>query len=439
MQPWRLFGLENASPAERRATFWVAAMFFASLCATFLLRPLRDQFGVDRGVEQLPYLYSLTLLATVVVVLPFWWLANRMSSRRFVPLMLNVFTLAVGLLAVGLWAIGPYDWKQLPWLGEVFWGGFSAMNVAVPALVWIHAVEHYGKEQARRSFGLVAVGGTLGALVGSWGASALAGYEADAGWLAGVASAVALQSAAVAFRASWRYCPELAGGDTSGRFDRGGLWQGMHILLADRRAQWIAVYMVLFGVVATAFYAAQTELVGQEIASGADQHRWLANLETWSQAVVLFLQVFCTGRLLGRLSSVWLLVSLPLVSMLGLSIWWLVPTAAAIFFVQIARRGARFALEKPAREVLYTPFDLATKHKVKFLLDTFAYRLGDLLGAFLQVGMREMQLSTGAIVLITVLFAGLAIVVSVAIVRGQSVRRDRRRLPAPAEAGAEDA
>ena len=55
------------------------------------------------------------------------------------------------------------------------------------------------------------------------------------------------------------------------------------------------------------------------------------------------------------------------------------------------------------------------------------------------LGMREMQLSTGAIVLITVLFAGLAIVVSVAIVRGQSVRRDRRRLPAPAEAGAEDA
>ena len=44
-------------------------MFFACLAATFVLRPLRDQFGVDRGVDQLPYLYSLTLLATVFVVL----------------------------------------------------------------------------------------------------------------------------------------------------------------------------------------------------------------------------------------------------------------------------------------------------------------------------------------------------------------------------------
>ena len=98
MDIWRLLGLREASTAERRATFWVGAMFFLSLAATFVLRPLRDQFGVDRGVGQLPYLYSLTLLATVVVVVPFWWLADRMASRRFVPLMLHVFTL--GLLAL---------------------------------------------------------------------------------------------------------------------------------------------------------------------------------------------------------------------------------------------------------------------------------------------------------------------------------------------------
>jgi AAA family ATP:ADP antiporter len=50
----------------------------------------------------------------------------------------------------------------------------------------------------------------------------------------------------------------------------------------------------------------------------------------------------------------------------------------------VLRRGSSFAFEKPAREVLYTPFDLETKHKVKFLLDTFAFRLGDLFGALFQ-------------------------------------------------------
>jgi AAA family ATP:ADP antiporter len=177
--------------------------------------------------------------------------------------------------------------------------------------------------------------------------------------------------------------------------------------------------MLLFGVVGTAFYAAQTELLGEELDAAQDQRAWLADVEVYSQGFVLLLQVFCTGRLLKVLPAAALLVSLPVVSMLGLYVWWLAPTAASIFFVQVARRGARFALEKPAREVLYTPFDLATKHKVKFLLDTFAYRLGDLLGAFLQVGLRDLALGTGAIVAVTVGVAALSIFVAVGIARGQ--------------------
>ncbi len=416
MDIWRLLGLREAGRAERRATFWVGVMFFASLAATFLLRPLRDQFGVDRGVGELPYLYSLTLLATVVLVLPFWWLADRMPSRRFVPLILHVFTGLLVALALGLAALGGYDWSEALWLGEVFWGGFSALNVAVPALVWIHAVEHFDRAQAGRAFGLVAVGGTLGALFGSWAAGLLADQPV---WTAGVGAAALLQVAHLAFRRSMSFCDQLEGGAARAGHARGGMLEGLQIVARDARARWICFYMLLFGVVGTAFYAAQTELLGEELEAAQDQRAWLADVEVYSQGFVLLLQVFCTGRLLKVLPAAALLVSLPVVSMLGLYVWWLAPTAASIFFVQVARRGARFALEKPAREVLYTPFDLATKHKVKFLLDTFAYRLGDLLGAFLQVGLRDLALGTGAIVAVTVGVAALSIFVAVGIARGQ--------------------
>jgi AAA family ATP:ADP antiporter len=97
------------------------------------------------------------------------------------------------------------------------------------------------------------------------------------------------------------------------------------------------------------------------------------------------LQLFCTGRLLQRWPPALLLVSLPSASLLGLGVLWLAPAVLTINLVQIGRRGAQYAFEKPAREVLYTPLSLATKHKVKFLLDTFAFRLGDLAGAWLAV------------------------------------------------------
>ena len=391
-------------------------MFFACLAATFVLRPLRDQFGVDRGVDQLPYLYSLTLLATVFVVLPFWWLANRMSSRRFVPLMLHVFTVGLLMLAFGLSAAGDYEWSAQPLLGEAFWGGFNALNVAVPALVWIHAVEHFGRDQARRQFGLIAVGGTLGAVFGSWGARLLASQPV---WCAVVGAAVLLQVAGFAFLRSVRHCRQMERSANGSVNAGGGLMEGIGVLCRDGRARSIGVYMVLLGVVATAFYAAQAELVGGEIKSARSQYEWLANKEIITQTFVLLLQVFCTGRLLSAWPAVALLISLPVVSTLGLSVWWLAPTAVGIFCVDVVRRGARFALEKPAREVLYTPFDLATKHKVKFLLDTFAYRLGDLLGALLQVALRRFEIGTGGVVAVTLGFALLSIVVALKLSRGQ--------------------
>ena len=349
MRLWRLFGLDTATSAERRATFWVAVMFFASLAGTFLVRPLRSQFGVDRGVDALPYLYSLTLAATVGVVLPFWWLANRMPSRRFVPIVLHVCALGLVLLAAGLTTVGDYEWSRVPWFGEVFWGSYNALNVAVPALVWIHAVEHFGRSQAKRLFGFVAVGGTVGAGTGSWAAGALSDAPI---WVGALVAAGLLEVAFLAFRASWPHCRRLEGGDSGERYAPGGLLQGVRIVFRDRRAGQIALYMMLIGVLATAFYAAQTELVGKELRRGSEQHAWLADVELYSQGLVLLLQLFATGRLMSRLPAVALLVSLPVVSIAGLGVWWLAPTAVAIFAVQVVRRGAQFAFDKPALDLL---------------------------------------------------------------------------------------
>jgi AAA family ATP:ADP antiporter len=387
----RVFALDDATPLERRATIWTGAMFCAAMGSTFVLRPLRDQFGVDQGVERMPYLYSLTLLVTALFTPAFWWLANRSPSRRFVPVALQVAALLVLVLFVGLEAVPTYDWKAPGgrWTGEVFWGFFSAFNVAIPTLVWIHAVEHFRRDQALRLFGLVGVGGTAGAVLGSEVARQLVAFGLPPSSSA-VASIVLLQATFFCHRkariAGARLTPEsgpaLAAGE---RVARGGVFAGLRLLVGDRHLMAIAGYMLLLGMVATAFAVSQTELVGRQVAGARAQHGWLAHLELLTQSSVLVLQLFLTGRLLPRLPAALFLCLLPALAMLGLGALWLWPTVAAVGAVQIARRSAQFALEKPSREALYTPLDLETKHKVKFLLDTFAFRAGDLLGAGFQV------------------------------------------------------
>jgi len=421
----RLLGLEHASPAERRATLWIAGMFFFSLTSTFLLRPLRDQFGVEQGPERMPWLYSLTLLSTAMCVPPFWWLANRVPSRRFVPIVQGALLPLLVLLAVGLWVIGDYQWLQLPWLGEVFWGGFSALNVVLPALVWIHAVEHFDRRQGQRLFGLIAVGGTLGAVTGSWAAGLLSGDAGAPPFVAALLAAAGVGLAGLCFLASLPACQLLreqnaGAGPTREPVASGGVGTALRLLWADGYLRAIAGYMMLLGMLATAFYVAQTELIGEQIERSRDQHSWLASVEFWSQALVLLLQVFCTGRLLRRLPATVFLVALPTVCIFGLGALWLWASVLALNIVQVVRRGTQFAFEKPAREVLYTPLDLETKHKVKFLLDTFAFRLGDLLGACLQLQLRAWDLGWRGALLATVVLALAWIVLGVVLGRGRN-------------------
>ena len=48
----------------------------------------------------------------------------------------------------------------------------------------------------------------------------------------------------------------------------------------------------------------------------------------------------------------------------------------------MARRGLHYAVDRPAREVLYIPLGPDEKYKAKPFIDTFIYRAGDLLGTW---------------------------------------------------------
>jgi len=53
-----------------------------------------------------------------------------------------------------------------------------------------------------------------------------------------------------------------------------------------------------------------------------------------------------------------------------------------VVLFQVLRRAGHFAVERPAREVLYTVLPRSEKYKAKNFNDTFVYRLGDQVGAW---------------------------------------------------------
>src|SRR5690606_10331149 len=69
-------------PGERRGLLLATAWFFCLLASYYLLRPVRDALGVERGETALKWLFLATFLATLVVVPAYAWLAGRLPRQR---------------------------------------------------------------------------------------------------------------------------------------------------------------------------------------------------------------------------------------------------------------------------------------------------------------------------------------------------------------------
>src|SRR5213594_2480865 len=146
---------------EIGVSLWSFACFFCVLCGYYVLRPLRDEMGVQGGVENLPWLFSATFAAMLAVVPVFGFAASRLSRRRLVP-WTYLFFIANVLVFHALFSRG----VALPAVARAFFVWVSVFNLFVVSLFWSLMVDLFRPQQAERLFGFVSAGGSCGALAG---------------------------------------------------------------------------------------------------------------------------------------------------------------------------------------------------------------------------------------------------------------------------------
>ncbi len=78
-----LKGAVQVEPAEVAATLWSFAYFFCLLCGYYIIRPVRNEMGVQVGVEHLQWLFTGTFFAMLAVIPVFGWLSSRFQRRQF--------------------------------------------------------------------------------------------------------------------------------------------------------------------------------------------------------------------------------------------------------------------------------------------------------------------------------------------------------------------
>jgi AAA family ATP:ADP antiporter len=397
----RLLRLHDATPAERAATLWTGLLFFCVLCSYYLLRPMREEVGAAFGTHNLLKLFALTFVMITVLNPIYLALLGRRPIQRLLPQLLHAFAGSFVLLAVAMLAVPPLQDAVLRFddlsglVAAFFYSWVTAFVVCGVAIVWVHAVDHFTTQQGKRLFGLVSVGGTLGAIL----ASGLAVVSAELPrWQILVAAAIALEGGVFCFHRSLQACMLMTGrAPQAVALARGEVWRGLRQMLRSSYLLGIAGFVMLASVVATAFYYSLSDLATHQLASSAQRREMYAQINLWQNLASLLLQVWVTRVAFLRLGIAAVLCTMPLVSLCGIGLVALVPVVSVLAVFEVLRRTLQFAFDKPARELLFTPLSSDAKHGAKAVLDTAVLRCGDLLGAWLNDWLVRLQIGSAQV------------------------------------------
>jgi AAA family ATP:ADP antiporter len=376
---------------ELAALVWSAAYFFFVLSAYYVLRPIRDEAGVAGGVENLPWLFTGTLVGMLLVHPVFASLVGRLPRRRFVPLTYRFFILHLAIFFLLYKFIDP---AKSVWIGRVFFIWASIFNLFVVSVFWSFMNDVFRPGQSKRLFGMVAVGGSIGAIAGSSITSALAGPLGPVNLL--LVSALLLELACHASRSLERHEARLAlaaaepdqqePGDSKGSGEDiigGGLLDGIRNVFASPYLLGISGLMLFFTISSTFIYFQQADIISQVFANDrVGRTKLLANRDLAVNVLTLITQLFLTGRIVRWFGIGMALAFLPALTAVGFAILGASPGLAMVMLFDILRRSANFAIQRPAREALYTVLARGDKYKAKNFNDTFVYRAGDQIGAW---------------------------------------------------------
>jgi len=429
----RAVGLLTAvRPGEWGALLLSGAFFFLLLFGYFLLRPVREAMGVERSMGDLRWLFGVTCVVSLGAAVLFGGLVSRFDRARFISWAFRgVIACVVAFAGVRVVLGGLLDGGMQLWSGYVFYVWLSVVNVFMTSVFWAFMADVWRLEQGKRLYAAIGVGGTLGALLGSvfaWQLVGVIGAPAQMLIAAGLFEG-AVRVMRVLDRRSTRGAGELV---SSRPGAMGGSWvEGVRAVARSPYLLGVGAYIVLMAVSSTLIYFTQAELVTDAEDELVGRIALFGQLDMWTQAATLFVQLFVTGHLMKRAGVAVTLGVLPVVTVLGFAALAVVGTREGVESWQIfavfaafnaVHRATRYAVARPARETLFSVVSERDKYKAKPVVDVFLYRGGDVAGVGVSAGLAALALGLGGMAMAAAPLGVVWVIVSVGLARGQSWR-----------------
>ena len=374
--------LADVRAGEGAGVLLLALNSFLLLMSYYLLKTVREPLILTQGGAAVrAYSAAGQALLLLAIVPTYGFLASRVSRIRLITWVTLIFI--VNLLL--FYAFGVAGVRE----GVVFFLWVGIFNVFIVALFWSFANDLYSESHGKRLFPAIAVGGSLGSLVGAQAAAMIMRVTGPYPLMlmaAGLLVISILISRVIHYRVARQ--PE----HPSARFTSEPLGHtgALELLLRSRYLLLIAVLVLLLNTVnnsgeillgrfvtSEAIRVAGSDISLQEKIIG----EFYGHYEVWYNVVALALQMFAVSRIFKYAGVRAALFILPFLAMASYSLLLVLPVLPVIRWVKIAENGADYSIHNTAIQALFLPTSREAKYKAKAAIDTFFKRAGDVLEA----------------------------------------------------------
>ena len=373
-------------PGEGLPVVILLVDLFLILTAYYLLKVVREPLILLGGGAAVKSYAAAGQAVLLVGLVPLYgWVASRVPRMKLVNGVTGLFAASFVVfwlcyqagLAVGV----PF----FLWLG--------IFNMMVIAQFWSLSNELFSEAQGKRLFPIIAIGGTLGAIAGSFFAKMLIGLIGIGG-LMPLAAAILVACIALTFigtRAA-RKIPRHEEDKKHDAVNEKPLSKegGFKLVLSVKYLRLIAIMIILYNLVNTTgeyilgsvvTEAAKTEAAGNPELAKQLIGEFYGNFFTWVNAVAAILQAFLVSRIVRFVGVRVALMILPAIALGGYGLIATVPILAWIKFAKITENGTDYSLHNTVRQMLWLPTSPEAKYKAKAAVDSFFVRFGALLAA----------------------------------------------------------
>jgi AAA family ATP:ADP antiporter len=389
---------------EYVAVAWSFAYFFCILSSYYIVRPVRETMAVGSGPQTIPYLFIGTFIAMMFATSIFGWIASRFPRRVFLPWVYLFFSANIAIFWI-VFTQAIDSGESTIWLGRAYFVWVGVFNLFVVSVFWSFMADIYTREQGRRLFGIISAGGSVGAILGGIGTSAMVTTIGTHNMLPVAGVLLLLSLICITQLRKWVISEHQDEVDETAASDKplgGSAFAGITHMLSSNYFLAIAITSLIASTLGAALYMFAAELVEVEIPNVDERTRFFSNMNVAANLMTVMFQAFAVKQVVQRFGIGRALVLMPIVSAIGFALLAMDPVLAVVAILTVARRAVGFGFSKPGTDMLYSVVTPEEKYKTKNFIDTAIYRGGDVIGTWFIRSMSALGIAGISVVMIPI-------------------------------------